>query len=41
MHPRTKRHLNRIMHPIATLATEYATALLLAVAAVVVVVAMA
>jgi len=41
MHPRTKRHIHRITHPIATLATEYATALLLAVAAVVVIVAMA
>jgi hypothetical protein len=41
MHPRTKRHIHRIMHPIATLATEYATALLLAVAAIVVCVAVA
>jgi hypothetical protein len=41
MHPRTKRHLRRIMRPIATLAIEYATALLLAVAAVVVIVAVA
>lgn len=41
MHPRTKRHIAAIMRPAATLATEYATALLLAVAAVVVCVAMA
>jgi len=41
MHPRTKRHLHRIMRPLATLATEYATALLLAAAAWVVIVAAA
>jgi len=41
MHPRTKRHITAIMRPLATLATEYATALLLAAAAWVVIVAAA
>ena len=41
MHPRTKRHIHRIIIPLATLATEYATAMLLAVAAWVVIVAVA